>query len=284
YISAISEEEFVDTTVKLTKNMIFECEYPGLDFTSQAEWFKITTKGKDSMAIFNPEHGEIIRMDYVNRVHFFDSLMAGNVSLFFHNASKADVGLYSCSLQLFPLGHWEKVIKVIQSDGFETRVPSNSHMESEPGKSVKLVFQTHMASPLKYVTWERIQPHQIDHLASCNLNKGKSYGFKYHRKILTSCSQGMKSSFIVIHNITASDSGFYQCCLTTSTGENETFVMKLTVTDGENKYTLYLAVYGIKPYKQMQKSMTLKCIFLRILYNKKHLIKDHGNRLKFIGK
>ncbi|XP_068955586.1 CD226 antigen [Petaurus breviceps papuanus] len=90
-----------------------------------------------------------------------------------------------------------------------------------------------MASPLKHVTWERIQPHQIDHLTFCNLSNGKSYGLKYQRKILMSCSQGMKSSSIVIQNVTASDSGFYQCCLTTNTGENETFVIRLTVSDAK---------------------------------------------------
>ncbi|XP_036597233.1 CD226 antigen [Trichosurus vulpecula] len=242
---ALSEEEFVDTTVRLAKNMIFDCVYPGLDLISQAEWFKITITGKDSMAIFSPEFGEDIRTDYISRVHFLNSSVTANdVSLFFHNASTADLGLYYCSLQLFPLGLWEKVINVVQTDGFEIRVPSNSHMVSEPGKNVTFVFQTHMASPLKHVTWERIRSHQIDHLASCNLNNGKSYGLKYQRKISISCSQGMKSSSIVIQNVTASDSGFYQCCLTTNTGENETFVMTLTVTDAKTDHQIFFLMAG----------------------------------------
>ncbi|XP_043835391.1 CD226 antigen [Dromiciops gliroides] len=242
---AMSEEEFVDTTVKLTKNMIFECIYPELDLISQVEWFKITVTGKDSMAIFSPEYGMRIRRDYINSIRFLNSsLTANDVSLFFHNASKADLGLYYCILQLFPHGRWEKVIKVVHSDAFEIQVSSNNHMVSEAGKNVTFVFQTHMASPLKHVTWERIQPHQIDHLTSCNLNNEKSYGFKYSKKILTNCSQGMKSSFIVIHNVTASDSGFYQCCLTTDTGENETFVIRLTVTDAKTDHQIFFLMAG----------------------------------------
>ncbi|XP_072460227.1 CD226 antigen [Notamacropus eugenii] len=242
---ALSEEEFVDTTVKLAKNMIFECIYPGSDFISQAEWFKMTMTGEDSMAIFSPKFGERIRTDYFSRVHFLNANMTTNdVSLFIHNASEADLGRYYCSLQLFPLGHWKKVIKVVQTDGFEIGVPSNSHMVSEPGKNVTFTFQTHMASPLKHVTWERIRPHQIDHLTSCNLDNGKSYGLKYQRKILLSCSQEMKSSSIVIQNVTASDSGFYQCCLTTNTGENETFVMRLTVTAEKTDYQIVFFMVG----------------------------------------
>ncbi|XP_074063864.1 CD226 antigen [Macrotis lagotis] len=242
---AMPEEEFVDTTIKLSKNMIFECLYPGLDFISQVEWFRNTIGEKDSMAIFSPKFGGLIRPDYYNKIQFLDSRVTGNnVSLFFHNASKADLGLYYCTLQLFPLGHWEKVIKVVQSDNFEIHVPTNSQMVSEPGKNVRFVFQTHLTGPLKHVTWERIQPHQIDHLTSCDLNNEKTYGLKYQRKILTNCNQGMTSSSIVIHNVTTSDSGFYQCCLTTNTGENETFVMTLTVTDAKIDHQIVFFLAG----------------------------------------
>lgn len=84
--------------------------------------------------------------------------------------------------------------------------------------------------------WEKIQPHQIDLLTSCNLSQGKSYTSKYQRQILSDCSQGMRSTFIIMPHIMASDSGLYRCFFKAHAGDSETpemFAMRLTVTDGE---------------------------------------------------
>ncbi|KAM5222165.1 CD226 antigen [Ctenodactylus gundi] len=105
-----------------------------------------------------------------------------------------------------------------------------SPMVVEPG-NVTLTYKLQMEGPVQQVTWERIQPHQIDLLSSCNLSQGKSYQAKYHRQVLTHCSPGSKSSFIVIQNATASDSGLYRCRFKMSTGENETYVLELTVKE-----------------------------------------------------
>ncbi|XP_077884266.1 CD226 antigen-like [Ictidomys tridecemlineatus] len=94
------------------------------------------------------------------------------------------------------------------------------------------------------VTWEKIQPHQIDLLTCCNLSQGRSYTSKYPRQILSNCSQGSSTSWILIPNATASDSGLYRCRFSARSGENETFVAKLTITDGKADHHYPLLVAG----------------------------------------
>ncbi|XP_037662163.1 CD226 antigen isoform X2 [Choloepus didactylus] len=241
---ALSEEIFWDTTVKLAKNMTLECVYSSMDTLSQMEWFKINTTEKQSIAIFSPTLGVNIREPYADRVYFSNSTMASNdMTLSFHNASEADVGFYSCFLHTFPSGFWKKVIRVVQSDSFEIPVSPNNHVVSEPGKNVTLTYWPQMKWLMGQVTWEKIQPHQIDLLALCNLSQGRSYSPKYQRQVLTNCSQGLGWSFVVLPHVTVADSGLYRCCFKARTGENETFVMRLTVTEGKtnNQYTLFLA-------------------------------------------
>ncbi|XP_059265794.1 CD226 antigen isoform X2 [Mustela nigripes] len=234
---ALCEEMVWDTTVKLAENMSLECIYSSLDTLVQLEWHKITTTNRELMAIFSPTYGLSVKPPYTERVYFLNSTMAPNdMTLSFHNVSEADVGFYSCFLHTFPQGHWEKVIQVVASDSFEIAVPSRNHIVSEPGKNVTLTCQLPQKGPIQQVTWEKIQPHQIDLLTSCNLSQGKGYASKYQRQILSNCSLGMTSSFIVMPHVMASDSGLYRCCFKASTGDNgtlETIAMRLTVTDGE---------------------------------------------------
>ncbi|XP_032728145.1 CD226 antigen isoform X3 [Lontra canadensis] len=241
---ALCEEMVWDTTVKLAENMSLECIYSSLDTLVQLEWHKITTTNRELMAIFSPTYGLSVKPPYTDRVYFLNSTMAPNdMTLSFHNVSEADVGFYSCFLHTFPQGHWEKVIQVIASDSFEIAVPSRNHIVSEPGKNVTLTCQLPQKGPIQQVTWEKIQPHQIDLLTSCNLSQGKGYASKYQRQILSNCSQGMTSSFIVMPHVMASDSGLYRCCFKASTGDNgtlETIAMRLTVTDGEGVRRNYL--------------------------------------------
>lgn len=241
---ALCEETFWDTTVRLVESMTLECVYPFMDILTQAEWFKIVGNQKQSMAIFNPTYGMAIRKPYENKVHFLNSTMAPtDMTLSFSNASSDDVGTYSCLLHTFPQGSWEKMIQVVQSDSFEIAESSNhSHMASSPG-NVTLIYELQMNWPAQQVTWEKIQPHQIDLLVHCNLSRGRSWS-RYKRQILTNCTQGSRSSFIVILNATTSDSGLYRCRFTASTGENETFLLRLTISDDKtnNRYIIAVAV------------------------------------------
>ncbi|XP_072676651.1 CD226 antigen isoform X1 [Canis lupus baileyi] len=245
---ALCEEMFWDTTVKLAENMSLQCIYSSLDTLTQMEWFKINTTSRELIAIFSPIYGGVVKQPYTYRVYLLNSTAAPNdMTLYFHNASEADIGFYSCFLHTFPHGHWEKVIQVVASDSFEIAAPSNRHIVSEPGKNVTLTCQPAGKWPVQQVTWEKIQPHQIDILTICNLSQGKSYASKYQREIWSSCSQDMRSTFIIMPHVTASDSGLYRCCFKASTGDSETFVMRLTVTDGEyngktdNQYILFVA-------------------------------------------
>lgn len=111
---ALCQEMLWDTTVKLAENMTLECIYPSMDSLTQMEWFKINTTNKESIAIFNPVHGMIIRELYADRVSFLNSTVSPNdMTLYFNNTYSADVGFYCCSLHTFPYGHWEKIIQVV---------------------------------------------------------------------------------------------------------------------------------------------------------------------------
>ncbi|KAM8782286.1 CD226 antigen [Rhynchonycteris naso] len=245
---ALGREMLWDTTVKLAKTMTLECMYPSLGNLTQMEWFKIGPVGKETMAIFNPDHGGIIREPYADRVHLLNSTLALNdVVLAFYNASEADIGFYSCLLDIFPHGSWEKVIQVVPPDSFEIALLSDSHVVSEPGQNVTLMYELQTMGLMQEVTWEKIQSHQIDLLVSCNLSHGRSYATRYWRQVLSNCSQGMRRTFIIMPHATASDSGLYRCSFKASTGENETFVIRLTVSDGgktdktNNRYVFFVA-------------------------------------------
>ncbi|XP_030781584.1 CD226 antigen isoform X1 [Rhinopithecus roxellana] len=243
---ALCEEVLWHTSVPFAENMSLECVYPSVGILTQVEWFKIGTE-KDSIAIFSPTHGMVIRKPYAERVYFLNSTMASNnMTLFFRNASEDDVGYYSCSLYIYPQGTWQKVIQVVQSDGFEAAVPPNSHIVSEPGKNITLTCQPQMTWPVQEVRWEKIQPRQIDLLTYCDLVHGRNFTSKFPRQIVSNCSHG-RWSFIVIPDVTASDSGLYRCYLQASAGENETFVMRLTVAEeGEGeKEAIYIQSPGI---------------------------------------
>uniref|UniRef100_A0A8C6W8M4 CD226 antigen n=1 Tax=Nannospalax galili TaxID=1026970 RepID=A0A8C6W8M4_NANGA len=133
----------------------------------------------------------------------------------------------------------------VHKDSFETATPSNSHIITEPGQNVTLTYQLQSNWPVEQVTWEKVQPHQIDILAFCNLSQGRSYSSKYLRHTWSNCSQGGTKSFLVIPNAIIADLGLYRCHFKASTGEKETFVIRLMVTEGKaNKQHILFIVGG----------------------------------------
>lgn len=115
-ISALCDEMDWDTTVTLAENVTLECLYPLKGIVTQVEWAKIGTTKKESMAILSPVYGLVVRKPYSDRIYFLNSTMSVNdLTLSFRNASEADLGFYSCSIDAFPLGHWKKVVQVVPS-------------------------------------------------------------------------------------------------------------------------------------------------------------------------
>lgn len=126
------------------------------------------------------------------------------------------------------------IICFLFPDGFEIAVPSDGHLVSEPGKNITLSCELPTKWPVQQITWEKIQPHQIDLLTSCNLSQGKIHTSKYQRWVSSDCGPGMTRTFVTMPQAVVSDSGLYRCGFSARTGENETFVRRLTVTDGKS--------------------------------------------------
>lgn len=263
---ALCEETLWDTTVRLSETMTLECVYPLTHNLTQVEWTKNTGTKTVSIAVYNPNHNMHIESNYLHRVHFLNSTVGfRNMSLSFYNASEADIGIYSCLFHAFPNGPWEKKIKVVWSDSFEIAAPSDSYLSAEPGQDVTLTCQLPRTWPVQQVIWEKVQPHQVDILASCNLSQETRYTSKYLRQTRSNCSQGSMKSILIIPNAMAADSGLYRCRSEAITGKNKSFVIRLIITDGgTNKHFILPIVGGL-----VSLLLVILIIIIFILYNRK---------------
>lgn len=263
---ALCEETLWDTTVRLSETMTLECVYPLMDNLTQVEWTKNTGTKKANIAVYNPNHNMHIDPNYLHRVHFLNATVGfRNMSLSFYNASEADIGIYSCLFHAFPRGPWEKKIKVVQSDSFEITAPLDSYLSAEPGQNVTLSCQLERTWLVKLVIWEKIQPHQVDILASCNLSQGTRYTSKHLRQTWSDCSQGSMKSVLIIPYAMTADSGLYRCRSEASTGTNTTCVIRLIITDGgTNKHFILFIVGGLASLL-----LVILIIIIIILYNRK---------------
>uniref|UniRef100_A0A8C5P5D8 Ig-like domain-containing protein n=1 Tax=Jaculus jaculus TaxID=51337 RepID=A0A8C5P5D8_JACJA len=231
----LCKEVFWDTTVQLSKTMALECMHPSIDTLTQLEWVRMKGQNKENIVIFSTIYGMKESETYKDRIHFPNSTMTPvNPTLFFHNASEADVGLYSCTLYMFPFGVWTKTIQVVQSESFDKAATLNSEIVSAPGQKVTLMYELQKNWTAQQVTWERVQAQQIDVLSLCNLSQGRNYTSKYLRELWSTCSQGSRTSLLVLPGVLPTDSGIYRCRFESSTGENDTFAIRLTVTDGKS--------------------------------------------------
>ncbi|KAL1773673.1 CD226 antigen isoform X1 [Sigmodon hispidus] len=260
------EETFWDTVVQLSETMTLECVYPLVGNLTQVEWTKISSKGTVNIAIYNPNHPMHIDPNYLHKVHFLNSTAEfHNMSLSFNNASEEDIGTYSCLFHSFPSGSWEKKIKVVQSDSFEITAPSNGYLSAEPGQNVTLSCQLPRKWSMQQVIWEKVQPHQIDILDSCNLSPGTRFKSKYIRKTWSNCSQGSMQSVLIIPNAVTADSGLYRCRFENSTEEKETIAIRLIISDGgTNKHFSFLIAGG-----SVSLLLVILIIIIIIFYNRR---------------
>lgn len=132
------------------------------------------------------------------------------------------------------------------SDSFDITAPSNGYLSAEPGQNVTLSCQLPNNWPVQQVMWEKVQPHQVDVLASCNLSQKTTYTSKYLRKTWSNCSQGSTQSVLIIPNATTADSGLYRCRSEDSTGEQKTYVIRLIITNGEWQEMFQVSKVGKK--------------------------------------
>ncbi|ERE84288.1 CD226 antigen-like protein [Cricetulus griseus] len=152
----------------------------------------------------------------------------------------------------------------VHKDSFEIAASSNGYQYAETGQNVTLNCQLPRNWPVQQVMWEKVQPHQVDILASCNLSQGTRYTSKYLRRIWSNCSQESIQS-VIIPNAMAADSGLYRCRSEASTGEKETFVIRLVITDGgTNKYFILPIAGG-----SVSLVLLILIIIIIIFYNRR---------------
>ncbi|XP_012874331.1 PREDICTED: CD226 antigen isoform X2 [Dipodomys ordii] len=230
---ALCAEISWDSTVKLTKQLSLECAHLPTQILTQIEWLKRNGQKEERIAIFNPILGLEITAPYTNRVSIKNSSEASNIiTLNFNNASDMDAGLYTCRLNMFPDGSAEKIIQVAKTDKFESIALLNEtipELVTESGQNITLNYQFQMKGPVKTVIWEKIQPHQIDILTSCDLLEGSPYTSKYQNKVWATCRQGSRVSILFIPNVTVSESAIYCCLVEATTGEKESYMVRLIV-------------------------------------------------------
>ncbi|NXA53988.1 CD226 protein, partial [Nothocercus julius] len=219
------EAKFVDSTVKLTEKMKLDCVYPKKATIIQTSWMKSNlTTYKENIAALHPVYGTHISDNYKGRIHFQKD-SSEDSSLYFVKSTLEDVGLYFCSIQTFPDGTWEKVIKIIQPDAFEVPEKQNNYVFTEPGGNVTFTCPYNIGGLVQQVMWERIKVDQMDFIVLCNSLGQKSFGSDFEGRTLVDCTS-KTSSMMILQNVTASDFAMYRCVVT---GRNKTFAMSFTL-------------------------------------------------------
>ncbi|XP_062424508.1 CD226 antigen [Rhea pennata] len=219
------EGKFVDSTVKLTEKVKLDCVYPKKAMIIQTSWMKRNLTHKANIAVLHPIYGIHIENNYKGRIHFQND-SGKDKSLSFIKSTLEDVGVYFCSIQTYPDGIWEKVIKIIQpADAFELPEKQNNLVLTEPGGNVTFTCPYNIGDSVQQVMWERIKADRIDSIALCNSLGEKSFGSDFEERALVACAPEAGST-VVLRNVTASDFAMYRCV---ATGRNRTHAMSFTV-------------------------------------------------------
>ncbi|XP_019375582.1 PREDICTED: CD226 antigen [Gavialis gangeticus] len=222
------EGRFVDVTVKLASNMQLECIYPKNATITQMSWIKCNETNKEAIATFHPSYGVHIDDKYKDRVYIVNA-SSEDKSLYFTKTSAADTGFYSCSIQTFPDGLWEKIIQVIQSDVFDASMPQPHPVVTGLGGNLLLMCLYNLGGSVQQVKWERIQRDRIDTIVLCSWSGKKTFGSDFQQRTLIDCTPHVNNT-LIIKNFTASDYGIYRCV---ATGGNKMDVMSFNVMSGK---------------------------------------------------
>ncbi|NXA33535.1 CD226 protein, partial [Eudromia elegans] len=217
------EGKLVDSTVKLTEKMKLDCVYPKKATIIQTSWMKSNLTRKENIAALHPDYGIHINDNYKGRINFRND-SSEDSSLYFTKSTLEDVGLYFCSIQTFPDGTWEKVIKVVRPDAFEIPEKQKNHVFAKPGGNVTFTCP-YIGGPVQQVMWQRIKVDQMDFIVLCNSLGQKSFGSDFEERTLVDCSS-KTSSMMVLQNVTASDFAMFRCVVT---GRKKTFAKSFTV-------------------------------------------------------
>uniref|UniRef100_H3AUL4 Ig-like domain-containing protein n=1 Tax=Latimeria chalumnae TaxID=7897 RepID=H3AUL4_LATCH len=232
----------LDSTVKLTDNVILSCVYPGTGSINQVFWSKKANSTKARVAIFNRQYGVSVDKEYDGRLQFRNA-SSSDLSIVIKKATVKDLGTYYCSVSAFPDGVWQKEIEVVKEVDFNGSRTVNTHIEVDVSHDATFRCQLSSTNKTEQITLERIRETHIDTIALCNLSHGKELGSDYRRRTVLNCTSATESIFI-IQNITIEDGGTYRCHFIVNTG-NQSFIIDLHINSGILGRHFLLLLMGI---------------------------------------
>lgn len=108
FYSAATQDKEVPI-VRLEEGMVLACLCPWSGNLTQVSWTKVPDP--TALVVFHPQIGVASTPRYVDRVEFLKRTpMDGSISL--RNVTHQDIGLYQCSIQMFPQGSWTTTVQV----------------------------------------------------------------------------------------------------------------------------------------------------------------------------
>lgn len=110
-------------TVRLEEGMVLGCVCPWNGSLTQVSWTK--TSDSTPLVVFHPQIGMAPSRHYVDRIEFLKRTpMDGSISL--RNVTHQDIGVYLCSIQMFPEGSWTTTVQVEDLGNVSAEIQFNS--------------------------------------------------------------------------------------------------------------------------------------------------------------